>query len=143
MKPPVLLRIAAAIDLLYFAAHTAGAPWTPARAPAELAVLEAMRTHGFQAEGFARTYWDFYFGFGVAISGFLLVQAVALWQLASLARSDAARLRSVVTSFLVAFVFNAVVAWKYFFPLPALMAGVIAVCLALAVWAARPVRAGC
>jgi hypothetical protein len=142
MKPSVLLRIAAAINLLYFAAHTAGMPWTPARGPAELAVLEAMRTHSFEAEGFPRTYWDFYFGFGVAISGFLLVQAVALWQLASLAKSDAARVRSIVASFLVAFALNAIVAWRYFFPLPAVMAAAIALCLAWALLAARPVRTG-
>jgi hypothetical protein len=142
MKPSVLLRIAAVINLLYFAAHTAGMPWTPSRGPAEIAVLEAMRTHSFEAGGFARTYWDFYFGFGVAISGFLLVQAVALWQLASLAKSGAAGLRSIVACFLVAFAFNAVVAWKYFFPLPAVMGAAIALCLALALWAAKPVHAG-
>ena len=141
MKPSVLLRIAAVINFLYFAAHTAGIPWTPARGPAELAVLEAMRTDNFEAGGFARTYWDFYVGFGVAISGFLLVQAVALWQLASLAKSDAARLRPIVASLLVAFAFNVVVAWKYFFPVPAVMAAAIVLCLALALLAATPVRA--
>ena len=137
MKPAVLLRIAAIINLLYFVAHTAGIPWTPALGPAELSVLEAMKTHGFQAGGFTRTYWEFYLGFGVAISGFLLVQAVALWQLASLARSDAARLRPIAASFLVAFVVNAIVAWLYFFPVPAVMAAAIASCLGLAIAASK------
>ena len=137
MKPSVLLRIAAIINLLYCAAHTAGIPWTPARGPAELAVLDAMRTQSFQAGGFTRTYWEFYFGFGVAISAYLLVQAVALWQLASLARSDAERIRPIAASFLVAFVVNAIIAWVYFFPVPAVMAAAIAACLGLAIVAAK------
>jgi hypothetical protein len=74
MKAPLLLRIAAVITFLYFAGHTAGMPWTPAVGPAELPVLEAMKSHSFNAEGFTRTYWDFYFGFGAIISGYLLVQ---------------------------------------------------------------------
>ena len=83
-------------------------PWTPAAGPEELPVIEAMKTHRFETEGFARTYWDFYFGFGVIISAFLLVQAVVLWQLGSLARTGAAQVRPIVASFLVAFVVNAI-----------------------------------
>lgn len=37
-----------------------------------------------------------------------------------------------VASFLVAFVVNAVLAWKYFFAVPPIMAGAISACLALA-----------
>ena len=81
--------------------------WTPA-GPGELPVIEAMKTHRFETEGFARTYWDFYFGFGVIISAFLLLQAVVLWQLGLLARTSAVQLRPIVASFLVAFVVNAI-----------------------------------
>ena len=132
MKAPLLLRIAAVITFLYFAGHTAGIPWTPAVGPEEIPVLEAMKSHSFETVGFKRTYWDFYFGFGVIISGYLLVQAVVLWQLGSLARVDSLRVRPIVASFLVAFAVNAVLAWKYFFAVPVLMAVAISVCLALA-----------
>jgi len=127
MKPSILLRIASIITLLYFAGHTAGMPWTPAAGPGELPVIEAMKTHRFETEGFARTYWDFYFGFGLIISAFLLVQAVVLWQL---------QIRPIVASFLVAFVVNAILAWMFFFAVPAVMAAAIAICLGLAVHAA-------
>jgi pimeloyl-ACP methyl ester carboxylesterase len=40
--------------------------------------MRAPRSHSFEAEGFRRTYWDFYLGFGVIISAYLLVQAVVL-----------------------------------------------------------------
>lgn len=136
MKAPLLLRIASLITLLYFIGHTAGMPWTPAVGPGEAPVLEAMKTRSFDAEGFRRTYWDFYFGFGVIISVFLLVQAVALWQIGSLARTDARRVRPIIASFLVAFIVNAILAWQYFFAVPALMAASISLCLAIALVAA-------
>lgn len=99
MKPSILLRIASIITLLYFAGHTAGMPWTPAVGPGELPIIEAMKTHAFEAGGVTRTYWDFYFGFGVCISAFLLLQAVVLWQLGSLAKRDAVQARPFVASF--------------------------------------------
>lgn len=141
MQAPLLLRIAAVISFLYFAGHTAGMPWTPATGPAELTVLEEMKGHSFEAQGSVRSYWDYYFGFGIMISGFLLAQAVVLWQLASLAKTDAARLRPVIATILVACVVNAVLAWLYFFAVPAVMAAAISVCLLLAFIAAGRARA--
>jgi hypothetical protein len=74
MTPSFLLRIAAAITLLYCAGHTMGMPWTPATGPQEAAVLDAMKTTRFDTMGTVRTYWDFYFGFGAAISVYLALQ---------------------------------------------------------------------
>ena len=87
--------------------------------------------NSFEAEGLKGTYWDFYFGFGIIISVFLLVQAAVLWQVASLAKTDAIRVRPIVVSFLVAFIINAALACKYFFAVPVVMSGVIALCLAI------------
>jgi hypothetical protein len=55
-----------------------------------------------------------------------------LWQVASLAKLDATRVRPIVVSFLIAFVVNAALSWKYFFIVPVVMAGIIAICLAIA-----------
>ena len=107
-------------------------PWTPATGPQEVAVLDAKKTTRFAAMGANRTYWDFYFGFGVAISAYLLVQAVVLWQLAVLERRLPGNTRPITASFLIAFVVNAFVVWKYFFAVPLVMAIAIALCLALA-----------
>jgi hypothetical protein len=138
MKPSLLLRIAAVITLLYCAGHTIGMPWTPATGPQEAAVLAAMKSTRFDAMGSARTYWDFYFGFGVAISFYLALQAVVLWQLAALASGDASRVRPIIAAFFAAFVANAIVVWTFFFALPLILATAIAICLALAFLAARP-----
>src|SRR5436190_3850708 len=132
MKSSTFLRIASVITFLYFAGHTASIPWTPAVGPGEAPVLEAMKAHSFNVLGSNRTYWDLYFGFGVIISGYLLVQAVVLWQLGSLAKREAAQVRAIVASFLVAFIVNAFLSWKYFFLIPLINAILISVCLALA-----------
>jgi hypothetical protein len=137
MKAVHLLRIAAILTLLYCAGHTAGMPWTPYSNSEALAILEAMQHHRFEAEGFKGTYWDLYFGFGLTISVCLLVQAAVLWQVASLAKTDAIRVRPIVVSFLVAFVINAALAWNYFFAVPAGMATAIALCLAVSLVLAR------
>jgi hypothetical protein len=132
MKAFHFLRIAAVLTLLYCAGHTSGMPWTPYTDPEATSVLEAMKSHRFEAEGFKGTYWDLYFGFGLIIAVFLLVQAAVLWQVASLARTDALRVRPIVVSLLIAFVINAALSWKYFFVVPVVMAGLIAICLAIA-----------
>ena len=131
MKAFHFVRIAAVLTLLYCAGHTIGMPWTPYTNPEAMPILEAMKNHSFEAEGFKGTYWDLYFGFGLIISAFLLVQAAVLWQVASLARTDALRVRPIVVSFLIAFIINAALSWKYFFVVPVVMSGVISLCLAI------------
>ena len=136
MKTSTLLRIASVITFLYFAGHTAGMPWTPGEGPAEMAVIEAMKANRFEVIGSSRTYWDFYFGFGVIISVLQLAQAVVLWQLGSLAKTDATRLRPIIATFFAAFVANAFLGWMYFFAIPVVMAIAISICLGLAFVAA-------
>jgi hypothetical protein len=132
MKTPIFLRIASIITLLYFAGHTSGVPWTPDADAGPVPVLEAMKSHSFEILGSTRTYWDFYVGFGIIISLYMLMQAVVLWQLASLAKTDPLRVRPIVASFFVAFIVNTILAWKYFFVIPMVVSAAISMCLALA-----------
>jgi len=132
MKTSTLLRIAAVITFLLFAGHTSGIPWTPGEAPADAAVIEAMKSDHFQVLGVSRTYWDFYFGWGLMISVLFLLLAILLWQLGGLAKTDAPRLRPIIAMFLLAFIANAVLGWIYFFAIPAVMSILIAICLAAA-----------
>lgn len=131
MNPTLFLRAASIITLLYCMGHSSGMPWTPAEGPAEMAVIEAMKSHPFDVLGVQRTYWDFYFGFGVIISVYQLLQAVILWQVASLAKRGT-QVRSIVAAFFVAFAINAILVWKYFFTIPVIMVVAIALCLLLA-----------
>src|SRR5436305_13110070 len=126
MRTSLLLRIAAVITLLFFAGHTSGIPWTPAVGPAELPVIEAMKGPSFDVVGSMRTYWDLYQGFGLTISCLLLLEAVVLWQLSTLARTDAFRLRPIIAAFFIGFVINTLLALKYFFVIPLVMSIAIA-----------------
>jgi len=138
MTPTTFLRIASIITLLYFAGHTSGMPWTPdvvdsATSP----VVEAMKGHSFDVAGSMRTYWDIYFGFGISISLFMLISAVVLWQISSLAKTDASAVRPIIAVFLIGFLANTLLSWKYFFVVPLAMSAAISACLAVAFVTAR------
>ena len=137
MKTSTLLKIAAVLMFLYFAGHTSGAPWTPGETPTSMAVVDAMKSDHFPVIGVSRSYWDFYFGFGLIISVMQLFQAVILWQLGTLAKTEAVRLRPIIAVFCASLVINAILSWMYFFIIPVVMAVLIAICLLLAFIAAR------
>lgn len=137
MTTSLWLRIAALVTLLYCAGHTMGMPWTPATGAQESAVVDAMKSVRFDVLGSERTYWQFYFGFGLAISINLAVQGVVLWLIAGLAKRDSARFRPIIAAFLVASALNAVVVWEFFFSIPSIMVMAISLSLALAFALAR------
>jgi hypothetical protein len=132
----LLLRIASVISLIFTAGHTMGGlrKWSPM---GDNAVLEAMTDVRFDTMGANRSYLDFFMGFGWSISVFMLMQTILLWQLASLARTDPARLRPLIAVIALATVASGVIAWRFIFPVPAVFSGVLAVALALAYVAAR------
>jgi hypothetical protein len=140
MKPSLLLRIASILALLLAAGHTSGGLsfWSPA---GETEVLRAMRSFHFDAAGVSRTYLDFYLGFGFISGIYLLLQAVVFWQLASIARTDAFRVRPLIGSFLLANVVSAFLAWRFIFFLPVVSFGVIAACLGIAFYSSGKSRA--
>ncbi|RUL79944.1 LIC_13387 family protein [Dyella choica] len=135
MKPSLLLRIASVLTLLLAVGHTTGGLsfWSPA---GETDVLRAMRSFHFDAAGASRTYLDFYLGFGYVNSVYLFLQTVVLWQLASLAKTDAVRVRPLIGSLLLASVASAALAWRFIFVVPVVSFLAIAVCLGLAFYAA-------
>jgi hypothetical protein len=135
MKPLIVLRITSIITLLFAAGHSLGGleSWSPV---GENEVLKAMQSFRFDAEGVSRTYLDFYLGFGFILSVYLFLQAVLLWQLAALAKTEALRIRPLITAFFVASVVSAGLSWRFIFALPAISFAVIAAGLALALFAA-------
>jgi hypothetical protein len=132
----LLLRIASVISLLFTVGHTMGGlrKWSPM---GDNAVLKAMTDVRFDTMGANRSYLDFFMGFGWSISVFMLMQTILLWQLASLARTDPARLRPTIAVIALATVASGAIAWRFIFPVPAVFSGVLAIALALAYVAAR------
>jgi len=136
MTTTVLLRIAAVISLLFAAGHTLGGlkRWSPM---GENEVLNAMSTVRFETMGVSRTYLDFFVGFGWSISVAMLLQSALLWQMASLARTDATQVRPMIAMFALAALASGVIAWRFIFPVPALFSGVLLIVLAAAFVMAR------
>ena len=92
MRSVIFLRIASALTLVHAVLHTIGGVFGGVP-PAVQPVVTAMKANQFLAMGAMRTMWDFHMGLGLAVGVFLTVEAVMFWQLGSLAKSDALRLR--------------------------------------------------
>jgi hypothetical protein len=128
MTKTLLLRIASVISLLFTAGHSLGGltDWSPM---GDNEVLRAMKTVRFEAMGASRTYYDFYIGFGHSISVAMLLQAVLLWQLATIAKAGTVSVRPMIGAFIVATAVNSLVAWLFIFPLAAAFSLVLTGCL--------------
>lgn len=138
MKPVIFLRIASVLTFVHGALHTIGGVFG-GLPPAVQPVVTAMKTNQFVAMGAMRTMWDFHMGLGLAISVFLTMEAVVFWQLGSLAKTDALRLRPILTTFLVGYLGVAVVSYRYFFAGPVITELLIALCLGLSIVSAKQV----
>src|SRR5260370_28694443 len=129
MKACVLYRIAAVLLLLFDAGSTSGFPWSD---PTWGVDLGSMRSTHFYIMGFSRTYWDFYVGFGLFVSVFLLLAVVLAWQLGGLPPESLALMRGTAWAFALCFAGIAVLAWKYFFIIPIVFSIAITLCLTAA-----------
>jgi hypothetical protein len=136
MRTPIALRVASVVSLLLFAGHSAGglASWSPA---GQTAVVDAMKSTQVHVQGFTRSYWQFYIGFGWTLSVYLLAQTVLFWQLASRWQRESASMRPIITLFFAAAVATTILDWVFFFAVPLVMALVIAVCLGVALMPGR------
>jgi hypothetical protein len=128
-KPTLWLRISSVIALLLCAGHTSGVPWTPDETERGLALVGEMRAYHFDALGASRSYDDFYRGFGLSCSVALLLGAILLWQLGTLAKTNAKATRPMVTAIWLAYAAYAVLDSMYFFIIPLVMALCVVVCL--------------
>jgi hypothetical protein len=137
-KPVLFLRIASVLTLIHAVLHTIGGVFSsPDPGPATVAV-EAMKANQFLLMGNMRSYWEFYRGMGLAVTIFLTFEAVVFWQLSSLARTDARRLRPILATFAVAYCAMAVNSQIYFFLAPVIVETIIAILLVLAIVTAKP-----
>lgn len=137
MKPAVLLRVAAVLALIQFCAHTAMiVTYVPKHGAEERAVVDAMRSHVFLFSGQPRSYWDFYFGYGLFVAAGCLVGAALFFQLAAIARSQPGLIRPIAGLFLLANIGYVVLTSLYFFLLPGCFDAAIAIALGAAIYTA-------
>ena len=77
-------------------------------------VVGAMRTIRFEIQGLNRTLWDFYTGFGLFTSVFLVFGAVLAWHLGSIPKDQLRSLSVVTWAFAICLLGISVLSWKYF-----------------------------
>jgi hypothetical protein len=131
LKAPIFYRIASVLLLLFAALHTFGFRQIDPTWGVDT-LVNSMRSIHFDILGSSRTYWDFFVGFGLFFSVFLIFTAVLAWQLASLPAPTLALMRG--TRWLLVFCFAAVtiVSFRYAFIIPIVFSISILLCLAAA-----------
>jgi hypothetical protein len=138
MKTSLLYRIASVLLLLFALGHTLGFRRVDPRWGIDSTIGELRSTH-FDAQGFNRTYWDFFTGFGLFVTVLLLFIAVLSWQLGGLPKESLGAMPLATWGLAICFVVVTFLSWRYFFMAPVIFSGVITICLVLAAWSAgRP-----
>jgi hypothetical protein len=135
MKASWLYRIASVLLVLFAAGHTLGFRQNNPQWGAD-AVLALMRSVHFDAQGFSRTYWDFFSAFGYFFSVFLLFAAVLAWLLGGLPAETLLRVRSIAWALAISFVAITALSWKYAFTIPIVFSTLVTVFLIAGAWLA-------
>jgi hypothetical protein len=133
MKASLLYKIASCLLVLFFVGHTLGFRQTDPQWGVG-SLIESMRTIHFDVQGFSRTYWDFYVGFGLFVSVFFLFTAVLTWQLGAMGQEVLVRMPVLTWALAICFVGVTVLSWRYFFIAPIISSSLITLCLILAAW---------
>jgi hypothetical protein len=142
MRTTLYLRIASVLAIIHAILHTIGGVLSkPNNGAPEIAIIEAMKSRSFNVMGSMRTYWDFFYGYGWLLGLALLVEGILFWQLATIAKTNAAPIRPIIMLFCLNFIVTTAIAWKYFFIAPAVTEILIDAFLAAAYFAASPARA--
>jgi hypothetical protein len=132
MTPTLFLRIASVLTVLHSILHTIGGVLSKPKDPEQIAVIETMKSHTFNVMGSMRTFWDFFFGYGLGVTVTLLIQGILFWMLGSLVKTSPAAVKPFVGLFAINFAVMSVIVSKYFFIAPGVTEVLITVSLAAA-----------
>ncbi len=130
MRPAIVYRIASVLLVLFAAGHQLGFRTVDPRWRAD-DLARAMQTTRFTVDGFNRTYWDFYSGFGFFTTVFMLFSALLAWELARVSPEVRRHLVPARWGFAACYTAIAVLTWSYFFVVPGVFATLIAVAVTL------------
>src|SRR3954467_8245196 len=117
MKASTFYRIAAVLLLLFAAGHTLGFRQSDPKWGVDT-LLASMRSIHFDAQGFDRTYWEFFVGSGLSAGVFFLFASILAWQLGGPPAETLARMRGIAWSFALCFAAVTIISWRYFFTIP-------------------------
>ena len=135
MSPSLLYRVASVLLVLFGLGHQLGFRRVDPRWGVDSAI-GALKATQFQVQGMARTYWDFFSGFGFFVTVLLFFSAILAFQLAGLSKESLRSLRVVTWAFALSFVVITLLTWRYFFIAPLVFSSLVALCLLMAAWSA-------
>jgi hypothetical protein len=133
VKARIFYRISAVLLVLFAAGHTFGFRQVNPAWGAD-AVVAIMQSVHFNAEGFTRSYWDFFSAFGLFFSVFLLFAAVLAWVLGGLPAEILTGARSIAWALAICFVAITALNWVYAFTIPIVFSTLTTMCLIAAAW---------
>ena len=133
MNASLLYRISSVLLVLFALGHTIGFRQVDPHWGADT-VVNGMRSVSFEVQSFNRTYWDFFTGFGLFVSVFLLFAAVLAWRFGSLSPERLSSIPVERWSFALCFVLIACLTWSYFFVAPGVLSTLVALGLVGAAW---------
>lgn len=140
LKAAILYRISSVLLLLFAAGHTIGFRKTQPEWGVD-SLIASMGSIHFDVQGFNRSYWDFFVGFGFFVTAFFLFSAVLAWQLGGLRAETLSLLRGPAWAFAICYVAVTILSWRYFFIAPIVFSSVVAICLIGAAWlSAKPAQ---
>jgi hypothetical protein len=133
MKASLLYRIASVLLVLFAVGHTLGFRKVDPRWGAE-SVVSSMQSVHFEVQGFSRSYWDFFTGFGLFVTIFILFAALLAWQLGGMSSEVLRLIPAISWSPAFCFICVTLLSFKYFFIAPIVLSGLTTLCLVLAAW---------
>jgi hypothetical protein len=133
MNASLLYRVSSVLLVLFALGHTIGFRKGDPAWNADNTV-SSMRSVHFEVQGFNRTYWDFFTGFGLFVTVFLLFAAVLAWRFGSITAERLSAIPVERWSFALCFVVIAGLTWRYFFVAPGILSTLVALALTGAAW---------
>jgi hypothetical protein len=137
MSARLSYRIAAVVLLLFAVGHTIGFLSFRPSSTEGLAVLESMRSVLFDFNGRSSSYGQFYNGFGLIVTAYLLFSSFLAWHLGSVARTQPQTIGMLAWAFVAVQLACLILNLLYFFLVPVLFSAVVVVCSAWAAWLLR------
>lgn len=138
MTATLLYRIAAVIFIVFAAGHTIGfLKFKPPNAEG-VAVMEAMNNVRLAVGSGKRTYTDFYRGFGLFCTAYLLFSAYIAWYLGGLAKNSPQAIGTLGWIFFALQLASIALSWIYFLPPPVILSTLAALCTGWAAWLVKP-----
>ena len=135
MSASLLYRISSVLLVLFAAGHTIGFRQVDPSWKADV-VAGGMKSVTFPVQGFTRSYWDFFSGFGLFVTVLLLFSAVLAWRWGAMSHDQLATMSVERWSFAICYAVIAAMTWRYFFMAPGIFSSLVALSLIGAAWVA-------